>query len=279
MLAGQKSGRVLKRICGHRDGDPPPGCGLRDRRVAGSRIDAGKQRARRPAPPHRAPRAPEKTLELAYISFAVANSYDAPMLAAAKAAATAGNANLTVFDGNIDPATQTQQLQDAITSGKYDGIVAAAGLRRRPRPRRAGSDRCGHRHRQHRPDPRRRQHDERSPRSKGARSTSCSSRARSDARSASWSLRHAPTPNPCNVGYIWSFKAVALDATLKAGVRRRRRRSSRTSRSSPRASRSTRRRAASPPPRTCSRRIRTCPSSRVRTRRSPAPSRRSRMRA
>jgi ribose transport system substrate-binding protein len=66
---------------------------------------------------------PTKTLQLAYISFAVANSYDAPMLAAAQASAAAGNAQLTVMDGNLDPATQTTQLQDAITSGKYDGIV------------------------------------------------------------------------------------------------------------------------------------------------------------
>jgi ribose transport system substrate-binding protein len=64
-----------------------------------------------------------KTLELAYLSFAVANSYDAPMLAAAQAAAAAGNAKLTVFDGNLTPATQTKQLQDAVASGKFDGIV------------------------------------------------------------------------------------------------------------------------------------------------------------
>ena len=70
-----------------------------------------------------APSVPAKTLQLAYISFAVANSYDAPMLAAAQAAAAAGNAQLTVMDGNLDPATQTKQLQDAVASGKYDGIV------------------------------------------------------------------------------------------------------------------------------------------------------------
>lgn len=64
-----------------------------------------------------------KTLQIAYISFAVANSYDAPMLAAAQAAAAAGNAQLTVMDGNLDPATQTKDLQDAIASGKYDGII------------------------------------------------------------------------------------------------------------------------------------------------------------
>ncbi len=65
----------------------------------------------------------EKTLQIAYISFAVANSYDAPMLAAAQAAAAAGNAQLTVMDGNLDPATQTKQLQDAVASGKYDGVI------------------------------------------------------------------------------------------------------------------------------------------------------------
>lgn len=63
------------------------------------------------------------TLELAYLSFAVANSYDAPMLAAAQTAALAGNAHLTVFDANNDVPTQTQQLQDAVASGRYDGIV------------------------------------------------------------------------------------------------------------------------------------------------------------
>ncbi len=64
-----------------------------------------------------------KTLQIAYLSFAVANSYDAPMLAAAQATAAANNAKLTVFDANNSPDTQFAQLQDAITSGKFDGIV------------------------------------------------------------------------------------------------------------------------------------------------------------
>ena len=65
----------------------------------------------------------DKPLEIAYLSFAVANSYDAPMLAAAQAAAAAGNAKLTVFDAKLDPAQQTKQLQDAVASGKYDAII------------------------------------------------------------------------------------------------------------------------------------------------------------
>src|SRR5262245_20001971 len=39
--------------------------------------------------------AADEPLELAYLSFAVANTYDAPMLEAAQAAAAAGNATLT----------------------------------------------------------------------------------------------------------------------------------------------------------------------------------------
>jgi ribose transport system substrate-binding protein len=57
------------------------------------------------------------------LSFAVANSYDAPMLAAAQAAAAGNNAKLTVFDANNDPKTQFSQLQNAIGTGKYDGII------------------------------------------------------------------------------------------------------------------------------------------------------------
>lgn len=64
-----------------------------------------------------------KTLQIAYMSFAVANSYDAPMLAAAEAEAADSNAKLTVFDANNDPQAQFTQLQNAITSGKYQGII------------------------------------------------------------------------------------------------------------------------------------------------------------
>jgi ribose transport system substrate-binding protein len=60
---------------------------------------------------------------IAYLSFAVANSYDAPMLAAAKAVAKAQGASVTVFDAANDPKKQLAQLQTAITSKKYDGII------------------------------------------------------------------------------------------------------------------------------------------------------------
>src|SRR5262245_37203281 len=61
--------------------------------------------------------------KIAYLSFAVANSYDAPMLAAAKAVAKKQGASVTVFDAANDPKKQLAQLQTAITSGQYDGII------------------------------------------------------------------------------------------------------------------------------------------------------------
>jgi ribose transport system substrate-binding protein len=64
-----------------------------------------------------------KHVKIAYMSFAVANTYDAPMLAAAKAVAAAQNASVTVFDANNSPTAQYSQLQDAITGGGYQGII------------------------------------------------------------------------------------------------------------------------------------------------------------
>jgi ribose transport system substrate-binding protein len=67
--------------------------------------------------------AANKQINIAYLSFAVANSYDAPMLAAAQGAAAANNAKLTVFDANNDPKAQFSQFQNAIASGQYQGII------------------------------------------------------------------------------------------------------------------------------------------------------------
>jgi ribose transport system substrate-binding protein len=64
-----------------------------------------------------------KHLNIAYLSFAVENSYDAPMLAAAQAVADVSNATLKVFDANNSPQTQYSQLQDVIASGQYQGII------------------------------------------------------------------------------------------------------------------------------------------------------------
>jgi ribose transport system substrate-binding protein len=65
----------------------------------------------------------DEPLQIAYISFAVANTYDEPMLAEAQAVAAANNAEITVFDGNLDPNLQVTLIQDVIASGQYDGMI------------------------------------------------------------------------------------------------------------------------------------------------------------
>jgi ribose transport system substrate-binding protein len=67
--------------------------------------------------------AAKKPMNIAYMSFAVDNSYDAPMLAAAQAVASTDGATLKVFDANNNPQTQYDQLQTVINSGQYNGII------------------------------------------------------------------------------------------------------------------------------------------------------------
>jgi ribose transport system substrate-binding protein len=168
------------------------------------------------AAPTAAPSAPEKTLEIAYLSFAVANSYDAPMLAAAKTAAAAGNANLTVFDANLVPATQVKQLQDATASGKYDAIITqplyGAGMVEDVKKAIAAGIAVGN-----------------IDQVLGSDMTT----AKSQVEGLSSNVAFVPSElgrkigelvvaacadlkaNPCNIGYIWSVKAAALDIALK----------------------------------------------------------------
>ena len=67
--------------------------------------------------------AAKKPMTIAYLSFAVDNTYDAPMLAAAQAVASTDGATLKVFDANNNPQTQYDQLQTVINSGQYNGII------------------------------------------------------------------------------------------------------------------------------------------------------------
>ncbi len=64
-----------------------------------------------------------KPMNIAYLSFAVDNTYDAPMLVAAQAVADADGATLKVFDADNSPQTQYDQLQTVINSGQYNGII------------------------------------------------------------------------------------------------------------------------------------------------------------
>ncbi len=65
-------------------------------------------------------------VRVAYLSFAVANTYDAPMQAAAQKVADTQGATMTVFDAANDPQKQFTQLQDAVSSGNFDAIIVQA---------------------------------------------------------------------------------------------------------------------------------------------------------
>jgi ribose transport system substrate-binding protein len=166
------------------------------------------------APAAASPSAVAKTLELAYLSFAVANSYDAPMLAAAQGSAAAGNAKLTVFDANLDPANQTKQLQDAVASGKFDGIVLqplyGAGLVTGAQDAIKAGIAIGN-----------------IDQILGADNTTAKSQVTGQLANVVFVpselgrkigelvVKACGTTSPCNVGYIYSVKAAALDTSLK----------------------------------------------------------------
>ena len=162
----------------------------------------------------------DKTLEIAYLSFAVANSYDAPMLAAAKAAAAAGNAKLTVFDANLDPGRPGEAApgRDRVRQVRRDHHPAAVRRRAWSRTSR-------------RPSP------------PGITVGNIDQVLGADMTTADFQVEgissnvafvpselgkkigdlvvtacadlKADAAHPCNVGYIWSVKAAALDIALK----------------------------------------------------------------
>jgi ribose transport system substrate-binding protein len=209
MHAGRVSGRGLKRLVG---------LGGAIALVIGacSGTAAPSQSAAPPSTGASAPveSAPAKTLELAYLSFAVANSYDAPMLAAAQAAAAAGNAKLTVFDANLDPAAQTKQLQDAVASGKFDGIVLqplyGAGLVTGAQDAIKAGVQIGN-----------------IDQILGTDNTTADLQIEGQLvnvvfvpselgrKIGELVVKACADANPCNVGYIYSVKAAALDTTLR----------------------------------------------------------------
>lgn len=65
-------------------------------------------------------------LQIAYLSASSANTWLASSLIEMEAVAAAGNAEITEFDGQFDPALQSTQFQDVIAAGTYDGVMLVA---------------------------------------------------------------------------------------------------------------------------------------------------------
>jgi ribose transport system substrate-binding protein len=66
-----------------------------------------------------------KPVKIAFFALALFNSYGVSMEKAAQAVAAKMNASVDVFNGEFDPSTQVNQIQDATVSGKYQAFVVA----------------------------------------------------------------------------------------------------------------------------------------------------------
>lgn len=64
-----------------------------------------------------------KKVNIAYFVAAAANPFWAQTTAALQEVAGARNATVKLFDGGFDAANQQRQMQDALTSGRYDAFV------------------------------------------------------------------------------------------------------------------------------------------------------------
>jgi len=70
--------------------------------------------------------AANKKLNIGYLGFAKANSFAQATWAGIQEYAAAHNASATFLDSNFDGPTQVNQLQDAVTSKRYDIVIVQA---------------------------------------------------------------------------------------------------------------------------------------------------------
>jgi ribose transport system substrate-binding protein len=162
-----------------------------------------------------------KPLNIAYLSFAVQNSYDAPMLAAATAVADENHASLKVFDANNNPQTQYSQLQDAINSGQYNGIIVqpifGTGLTSLVSQAVAKGIKVVNMDQILGPNLSTDQ-----PQVKGlsANVTFVPTKIGTQLGQQVVAACKASNLNPCNVGYLWDIKASALDVAINGAFKK-----------------------------------------------------------
>ena len=68
----------------------------------------------------------DESFDVAYLSASSANTWLTSSKAQIDKVANANHVTVTEFDGQFDAALQTTQLQDIVSSGKYDGVVVVA---------------------------------------------------------------------------------------------------------------------------------------------------------
>ena len=157
-----------------------------------------------------------KAMNIAYLSFAVDNTYDAPMLAAAQAVASTDGATLKVFDANNNPQTQYDQLADRHQLRSVQRDHHAADRQHRPGLAGPAGDHQGDQGRQHGPDPRHEPEHRRAAGRPGLSAnvtfvpTTIGTQLGQQVVAACASKKLSP----CKVGYLYDIKASSLDTAI-----------------------------------------------------------------
>ena len=155
--------------------------------------------------------------EVAYLSASSANTWLGASVKEMQKVADANDIKITEFDAQFDPAKQTSQLQDAIASGRYDGIILVAIngpgaipdveeaiakgievviLNQVVGPDLTTSD----------------------PQVDGVAASVMAAPYRSGTRMGQLVLKACEGMDPCEVVYIYGIKGIPLDDALKAGL-------------------------------------------------------------
>jgi ribose transport system substrate-binding protein len=155
-------------------------------------------------------------IEVAYLSASSANTWLATSLVEMQKVAAANGIKITEFDAQFDPAKQTAQVQDAIASGKYKGmiLVALTGAGAIPDVQAAldagmqvvglnqviGADLTTS-----------------DPQVEGMAASVMAAPYRSGVRLGMLTIKACENVDPCGVAYIYGIKGIPLDVAMRQG--------------------------------------------------------------
>ncbi len=167
-------------------------------------------------PAEEEPAAEPESYEVAYLSASSANTWLAASRIEMEAVAAGANVTITEFDAQFNPELQTTQLQDAIASGQYDGLVVvaligpglapdieaaiAAGMEVVVLNQVVGTDL-----------------NTAEPQVDGVAASVMAPPQRSGERMGALTVRACEGLDPCDVVFIYGIKGIPLDDALRAG--------------------------------------------------------------
>jgi len=155
--------------------------------------------------------------EVAYLSASSANTWLSASVVEMQKVADANGIKITEFDAQFDPAKQTSQMQDAIASGRYDGIILvsingpgaipdvkdaiAKGIQVVILNQVVGSDLTTS-----------------APQVDGVAASVMAAPYRSGTRMGELTVKACEGVDPCEVVFIYGIKGIPLDDAIRQGV-------------------------------------------------------------